>query len=152
MSPYRYQDHSPADPSQSVKLRLAVSAADTAEWVWAEPIGGDHYRVLNVPFLTTEVGLHDVVLALDGADGLEFVMVVERRTFIRFDFALSDASHHTELTALIRRHGIAVENGGGELVANLPDRTAAPILRRFLERHASWFEQLDLVGATAGRT
>ena len=152
MPAYRYQDQPSADPSARVKIRLPSPVSEVAEWVWADHLRDDLYRIQNVPFLTTEVGLHDVVLALNGRDGLEYVDLIERRTLVRFDFALDDPSVHSELTALVHEHGIAVENGGGELAANLPDRAAAPALRDFLEQHASWFEQVDFTGARAGRT
>jgi hypothetical protein len=42
---------------------VSVDGEESAESVWADKLGGDSYRIQNIPFLAYNVSLHDVVLA-----------------------------------------------------------------------------------------
>jgi hypothetical protein len=42
----------------------------SSEGVWAEPLGGDHYRIDNTPWFTRNLSVDDVVEAVAGDDGL----------------------------------------------------------------------------------
>lgn len=61
---------------QLVGLRFAL-ARDAEGWppvasetVWAEPIGGDRYRIANAPFFVRELAPGDVVTGVRAPDGV----------------------------------------------------------------------------------
>ncbi|MEM9656697.1 MAG: DUF4265 domain-containing protein, partial [Actinomycetota bacterium] len=62
--------------SDRVKVRFNLQADDDSwppvesEGLWAEPIGGDEYRVDNTPWFVQGVAADDVVRALAGSDGV----------------------------------------------------------------------------------
>jgi hypothetical protein len=59
-----------------VKVRFKLQA-DSDGWppaesegLWAEPIGGDEYRIDNTPWFVNKVATDDIVRALAGSDGV----------------------------------------------------------------------------------
>jgi len=146
MSTYRYADHPVPDRSELVKIRIPLNCSDPrcGEWVWASPLGGDTYRIENVVFNDSNVGLHDEVLALDLGDSIEVVDVLLRRTHVRFVFHLPNHHRTQVMDDLPFRDDVAIEgNGRGVFSAHLPDRTVATEFQSFLESHATWFERID---------
>jgi len=162
MSPYRYLDHPHPDPTEQVHVRVQIADDSGAgECLWAHPLGADLYRILNIPFFTSDIGMDDIVLALTLDDEPEFVEVVARRSHVRYAFGLPDQDAIMALQPVTESLGVAVECAVGLMdespvglmfVANLPDRTNASDFQAFLEAQAVWFECIDQVGATpAGR-
>jgi hypothetical protein len=140
MSRYRYADQ--PEPSETTYVHLPIGD-DTVqcECLWAEPLGGDHYRLLNVVCWSQEYGLHDTVLAVAvGTDPVpEIVAMVERRTLVRFEFELPDG----EVPDAAFDLGAAVCRVDGSIyVSNAPDRDVAASFQSYLERHAAWFSRL----------
>ena len=149
MSTYRYLAHPHPDRAEQVHVRIQIDEDSGAgECLWAHPLGADLYRILNVPFFTSDVGLDDIVLALTLEDEPEFIEVVARRSHVRYCFQLPDRNALAPLMALQEPLGVAIEGGLGLMfVANLPDRTNASEFQAFLEANAVWFECIDIVGA-----
>src|SRR4029077_13431760 len=66
-----------------VKVRFSLQRVDgwppvESEGVWAEPLGGDLYRVDNTPWFIPNLGADDVVKALAGSDGVLWAIERER--------------------------------------------------------------------------
>lgn len=150
MSAYRYLDHPVDDPTLLVKITIPLDQMGSirAEHVFALPLGGDIYRIENVPFLDPSIGLHDEVIAIDIDGEPEVVATLTRRTHVRFTFELDPIDLVEKMDALYCRSEIAVEGcGRGHFTANLPDRRVATEFQQFLETYAAWFERYDDVGA-----
>lgn len=72
--------HGSADPSHSLtKVRFALDV-DEDDWppfatesVWAEPLGGDRFRLNNTPWFARGFSMSDVVLALPDEDDILWV-------------------------------------------------------------------------------
>lgn len=155
-----YADHRATPPDTEIRISLESGSPD-AEWVHARSLGRDRYRISNVPFFASDIGLHDVVVALSvdcdvpGCDEpdcsvLEVVDVVERVTHLRFVFQLSAASDMQEVLRAARDLDVATEGlGERAFVSNLRDRTHAAAFVALLEQHADWFESYDVHGAAA---
>lgn len=155
MSTYRYADHPVADRDQLVKISIPLEPLGPVhrEHVYALPLGGDTYRIQNVPFFDADLGLHDEVIAIafDGDPEYcepEVVATVTRRTHVRFSFELPSRDLVAEMDTLECRRDVAIECcGDGQFVANLPDRTVASQFQSFLEKYATWFDRSDSPGA-----
>ncbi len=120
-------------------------AAVQAECLWAEPVGGDHYRIANVPFFTEDVALHDVVLALPAEGELEFVEVRERRARAWFAFELLEQADPEVLFADVRGTGAAIEClAAREYTANVFHPQDADRLEAALRPACDWLERHDL--------
>ncbi|MFZ4519575.1 MAG: DUF4265 domain-containing protein [Microthrixaceae bacterium] len=120
-------------------------AAVQAECLWAEPVGGDHYRIANVPFFADDVALHDVVLALPAHGELEFVEVHERRACAWFAFGLLREVDPEVVFADVRGTGAAVEClAPGEYTANLFHHHDADRFETALRPSCDWLERHDL--------
>lgn len=132
----------------------------TAEWVRAAAVGPGLYRLDNVPFFASNLGLHDVVIAVQVSDPdepefdfLEVVDVVERVTHVRFVYRLGVGCERAAFLRRARELEVATECFGERAyVSNLRDRTHASSFQAMLEEHAEWFERHDAEGAAnAGR-
>lgn len=159
-----YVDHPRS--ARRTEIRIGLDGGPVrSEWVWAAPLGGDLYRVDNVPLFAPDVGLHDVVIALavpcddcaqsgvdddEVADTLELIEVTERVTHVRFVFKLAPAcdaeAFHSRTRAL---HAATECFGPRAFVSNLRARTHAAEMQELLEREAEWFEMSDISGASA---
>jgi len=132
-----------------VHLRIPLSHPEVpSECVWAAPLGGERYRIANVPFLVHHVGLGDVVVAAEVTPGeLELVEVVERVHVASFSYELHrhvDAAEFVERACAI---GIATEGMAGRLFASSAvDHAAADRLESMLEDDAEWFERFTSDG------
>lgn len=146
-------------PDRLTTIRVSLPDGPlTGEWLHAEILGCGRFRIRNVPFSTPEVGLHDIVVAVEvdcEIDGciepecrtLELVEVVERVTRARFLFELHESSSARRVLDEAQRTGVAIECIAGHMyVANTRDRHAANRFQRLLERHASWFDLNDMAG------
>jgi hypothetical protein len=80
------QDERPAERLVKVRVDLAAGArpgppptegGPAAESLWAEPLGGDLYRLRNVPALAFDLHFHDVVRAVAARPG-ELPTIVAR--------------------------------------------------------------------------
>lgn len=120
-------------------------AAVQAECLWAEPVGGDHYRIANVPFFADDVALHDVVLALPADGELEFVQVRERRACAWVAFELLADVDPDVVFAEIRGTGAAIEClAPGEYTANVFHPDDADRFVAALGPSCDWLERHEL--------
>lgn len=75
-------DHQPVRGGDVAKVTFTLEKADwhdhATETLWAEPIGGDRFRLHNVPFYAYGVSYDDTVLAPE-TDGGRFVQGVSER-------------------------------------------------------------------------
>jgi hypothetical protein len=51
-------------PLVKIQIELSPSAPFRVESFWAEPLGGDLYRMRNTPFFAHDLNFHDVVSAI----------------------------------------------------------------------------------------
>ena len=64
------------DQIEFVKVRFKLQQDDEgwppveSEGLWAEPLGGDRFRVDNTPWFARNLAADDVVIALAGSDGV----------------------------------------------------------------------------------
>jgi hypothetical protein len=95
-------DHSVSNhPSTSelVKVNFALPPDDQAQRVeaenlWAKPLGGDRYRIDNIPFYAYGISHEDVVLA-DEVDGrLKFREVAARSGHSTYRVLVKDSAGH----------------------------------------------------------
>jgi hypothetical protein len=69
--------HSQPGENRLVKVRFSLPEDDdegwppvTSEGLWAEPLGGDRYRIDNTPWFARNLSAHDIVEALADDDGV----------------------------------------------------------------------------------
>lgn len=132
-----------------VRIPLAGSDGDGpgSECVWAEPMGGDRYRIANVPFFAHHVGLHDVVVAADGGDHLEMVEVVDRRCVASFNYELDQSVDRPVFFADARATGAATECLAGRCYTTAVHHvTAADAFEDLLRDRCRWYERYDAHG------
>ena len=131
-------------------IHLHIPLADPEirfECVWAESMGGDLYRLANVPFFADEVGIHDVVLALEVDEGLELVEVVERRAVASFNYELADHVDEPVFFAHARAMAAATERlGRACFTTNLHHTESADEFEALLRPQCHWFERFDQLG------
>lgn len=103
----------PTPSTVTITLHLCVCGQCDLdpELVAAEPLGGDQYRIAQVPAYSAQVGLGDRVLALTGPDGLEFLALVERVCVGSFSFELGRGHRPSVVRAEIEAVGAAVRRG-----------------------------------------
>jgi hypothetical protein len=129
-----------------VNIRIPLEDPDLpAETLWALPLGGDRYRIANVPFLVHHVGLGDVVVAAELAEGhLELLDVVEHHHVASFSYELQ---HWVDTEDFFRRTaemGVLSEGMARRLfTSNTDDHAAADLFELVLEDHAEWFERFS---------
>ncbi len=138
----------PGDPTDLSHLRIPLHDEDIrVEWVWAERIGDDRYRIANVPFFAHDVGLHDVVLALELDDGLELVEVLERRSVASFNYELATDVDEPVFFAEARATGAATERLGSScFTSDLHHVASADRFEELLRPRCRWYERFDPVG------
>lgn len=140
-----------APPTEFTHVLIPLDPHDDdvpgAECVWAEPVGDDRYRIANVPFFAHDVGLHDVVLALEVDDHLELVEVVERRRVASFSYELGSWVDTAVFFAEARGAGAATERLAERCyTSNLHHPAGADAFERLLEGRCRWFERFDHTG------
>lgn len=117
------------------------------ECVWAEAMGGDLYRLANVPFFARDVGVHDVVLALEVDAALELVEVIDRRTVASFNYELVDGTDEQVFFAHARATAAVTERlGQASFTTNLHHPESADEFEALLRTQCRWFERFDGVG------
>jgi hypothetical protein len=62
----------------------------SVEFLWAEPLGGDRYRVLTLPSFVEDVAVNDVISAKTPGPELAFEAVVERSGHSMLQVLLGD--------------------------------------------------------------
>jgi hypothetical protein len=139
-------------PTDLTHVRIPLDPADEgsphSESVWAEPMGGDCYRIANVPFFAHDVGLHDVVLAIPVGPHLELVEVVERRCVASFNYELDPGVDTAVFFAGVRGTGAATECLASRCyTTDLFHAGSADAFERQLQPHCRWFERFDAGGA-----
>ena len=138
----------PDDPTDLSTLRIPLHDPELrCEWVWAVPLGHDRYRIANVPFFAHDVGLHDVVLALELDDGIELVEVLERRTVASFNYELAADVDELVFFAETRGTGAATERLGRScFTTDLHHPDGADRFEAMLRPRCRWFERFDSSG------
>jgi hypothetical protein len=122
------------------------------EALWAVAVGGDSYRIANVPFFVRHAGLHDTVIALPVGNELEFVAVTERRCVASFGFVVDADGDTTALLARLDALGACSEGIEGVLFAtNLHDPAAVDAVHRLLFDECEWVERFDQDGSLVAR-
>ena len=89
------------------------------ESLWARHLGGDRYRIANIPFFVEDFGLDDVVRAVDG----EVVGVIRRTGHVTVDIVFGEItdSARNRIVSALREHGGRVERATGPVfAADLP--------------------------------
>jgi hypothetical protein len=139
----------PTDPpTDLVQLHIPLDDPEIGcECVWAAAVGPDRYRIANVPFFAHDVGIHDVVLALEAESCLELVEVLERRSVASFNYELLTGVDEPVFFADSRGTGAATERLGRScFTTDLHHEPAADRFEQLLSPHARWYERFDGVG------
>ena len=108
-----------ASDDRFVKIGIRDDDGDV-ETTWAEPLGGNLYRVDNTPFFAYRLSADDVVEALPESDGLLFFKRVVRKSGHRTVRAMLAEPSHVEpgptLLADIQRMGCTYEGAVSKLI------------------------------------
>src|SRR5512138_2134329 len=92
-------------PEALVRIRVPLDAGAGAgpadDWLWAEPLGSDRFRVESCPFFAYGVSRDDVVRAAGPEEGPVLADVLEKGGHRTLRFAL-DASVDLQSTAVQR--------------------------------------------------
>ena len=138
----------PAQNSPStdlVHIRIPLEDDDIrCEYVWAESLGGDCYRIANVPFFAHDLGVHDVVIALPVDGDLELVEVVEQRCVASFNYELDPEVDEQVFFAEARGTGAMTERLAQRcFTTDLHDPDCADRFEAILRDRCRWFERFD---------
>lgn len=125
----------PHDKSRNefVKVAINLPASDwhshALEMIWAEPLGGDRYRLQNVPFYAYGLSFDDVVSARQIGGQLFVQDVVERGGHSTYRVFLSQAVKREgglfqETWVPLQEIGVTYEQANDRLLAiDVPDST-----------------------------
>jgi len=119
--------------NEHVKIAFDLDPADghgyETETVWAEPVGGDRFRLQNSPFFAFGVSAEDVVSAVPARKGIyKFQQVVQMGGHSTYRIFLQDSTIADDCF-LTRWHeiqalGATYENGNGRFVSvDIPPET-----------------------------
>jgi hypothetical protein len=147
------RDHPPRRDDHLVKIHFGTDDhIFSGESLWAVPLGGDSYRIANVPFFVHHVGLHDTVLALAVRGGLEFVARTHRRCVASFSFVVGTPDDTSAVLAELDALGACSEGMAGTLFAtNVHDAPTADAVHRVLFERCAWVERFDQDGHLVAR-
>lgn len=99
-----------------VHLPIKVEDQQRIECVWAEPLGGNRFRIKSIPFFHGEAHFLDVVEAMpdDGhASAFRFVRVVEPKGNGTILFTYRSRETFDRCAAIARQHRATLEGGRG---------------------------------------
>lgn len=138
----------PTPPMDLVSVHIAIGSEEIAgENVWARPLGGNLFQVANVPFFARDVGIHDVVMALEMDRRLEVVDVVERRTVASFSYELRPGVDEPVFFAEVKGTGAMTERLTRSVFATgLLHQDGADTFEELVRPHCRWFERFDATG------
>jgi len=133
------------DPIDLVHVRIPLTDPEIrCECVWAEALGANSYRIANVPFFAHDVGIHDVVIAVDVDGELELVEVVEHRSVASFSYELDPRVDEPVFFADARGTGAATERLTQRCFStDLHHPDGADRFEALLRHHCRWFERFD---------
>jgi hypothetical protein len=147
--------------SDRVKIRFELDPDNEqgyeVENLWAEPLGRDHFRILNAPFFVFGVSSEDVVRATRSGQMFRFREVARRgrhstyRIFLQNDYTIHDdefQQHWRPISTL----GSTFENANDRFVAvDIPPEVNVSEVYRLLkkgEEEGIWaFEEGHYAGA-----
>ena len=135
-------------PTDLVHVRIPLDDDEIrCEYVWAESLGGDCYRIANVPFFAHDLGIHDVVIALPVDGDLELLEVVEQRSVASFNYELDHDVDEPVFFAEARGTGAATERLAQRcFTTNVHHDEAADRFEALLRPRCRWFERFDSGG------
>lgn len=139
------------DPTAKVLFRVVGEEGNVnVETLWAVDLGGDRYRLDNMPFYAYSVSLGDVVLApLDPAEQVPtFESVVEkcgnRTVRIFFDEPVETGSNSMVLLEGLVGMGCEYEGATSRYIAvTVPPRVELATVRDYLVENALTWEHAD---------
>jgi hypothetical protein len=124
---------------QHIKILFRLQVADEwpdvdVEGMWAVPLGGDRFRLDNIPFHALGVSDQDVILAGHGDDsGIWFQEVVEPSEFSTLRIAVKDAEDKEPARELFRKLGAESEGLRSAIFALSIPRNALPRIMSEIE-------------------
>jgi hypothetical protein len=90
-------------PNSAVLAKIALKGPDgNTETVWAEPMGSNRYRLMNVPFIAFGLSIGDVVTAKGHRGPPIFEAVVKRGGHSTYRIARQDGVSDDQLALLLR--------------------------------------------------
>ncbi|MCO6512707.1 MAG: DUF4265 domain-containing protein [Aridibacter famidurans] len=113
------------------------------ESLWAERIGGDAFRIDNIPFFVRELCVEDIVTALDEDGSLYFQEVVEYSQHNTVRIVVIEKERTTQLISGLRKLGLAFEGLDNYLFAiDVVDPEKMATLVHFLAdgQEKGWWE------------
>ncbi len=94
MTTMNSEDYQPPGDHDRIKVTFVLDEADwhshATETVWAEPVGGDRFRLDNVPFYAYGVSYDDTVVATETDEGRLVQRVSERGGHSTYRIFVSD--------------------------------------------------------------
>jgi hypothetical protein len=150
--------------NQHVKVAFDLDPANKqgyeTETVWAEPLGGDQFRLLNSPFFVFGVSAEDLVSAIKIQEGVyKFQRVLHKAGHSTYRIFLQSGTINEEAFqgrwGAIQTLGASFESGNGRFVSvDVPPGADGLKIRTLLkqgEEEGVWvFEEANFEGA-AGR-
>jgi hypothetical protein len=141
----------PIDPTAKVLFRVPNEGGSAeVETLWAYDLGGDNYKVDNLPFFAYSVSLHDVVLApFDEAEGFatfERVLSKSGNRTIRviFDPPLREGNESRRILDSLVALGVEYEGANPTyVVLNLPPAVDFDEVVRILTTNSVQWEHAD---------
>lgn len=129
--------------SRKIKIRFKLNPEDhqgyEVENLWAEPLGDNHFRILNSPFFTFGVSLDDTVKANADGDVLEFEGIVRRgghstyRIFLQGEHTIYDDVFQ-QYWRPISEQRATLENADDHVIAvDVPPGTDVSTVYRLLQ-------------------
>ena len=133
----------PTDDDKPAKIGIRADDG-TVETPWAFDLGGNRYRLDNIPFFAYRISAHDVVEAVPDADGLPmFQRVVEKsgnRTVRVWLPESADVAPGPSLLADIKRLGCTYGGAYNKLICiNVPPSVPLEVIaHRLTELGVEW--------------
>ena len=129
--------------SQEIPKKVRFRVDEEVETVWAEPLGGNRYRLDNTPWFAYGVSWKDVVEAepkIDGDNMPDFIRVLEKSGHRTIRVILEDEERKKEVLDEIVRLGCTYEGANSIYFGvDIPPKANFEALTAFLtEREEQW--------------
>ena len=141
----------PFEPAAKVLFRIPDDdGASEGETLWAFALGGDRYRIDNLPFFAYSVSLHDVVYApLDASEGLPTFARIEaksgnRTVRIAFDEPVAEGNGPQAVLDGLVRLGCDYEGANKRYISiNIPPAVNLGHVGKYLIEAGVMWEHAD---------